>query len=292
MKFINPASFAVAITAAFGTVLPALAFSVTQNNNTEDLLNFLLGNTTGLSNFSVSSTGDAAAFGLFEDDPFGLGQGLVLSTGQVVNLVGENTEDGGEVPRMPDFPNDLSTDFGAIGETDDFISLEISFDADATAESLFFEYIFGSEEFLEFGGFEYNDSFELLLNGTNLATLSDGQTATINNLVPSARGPYHADFISNPAGAETVTKLDGYTSTLRFEGGLNPNERNTLSINIRDVGDGGFDSAVFIRGGSLSTSPPPQSIPEHTGIIGLFVVAGLITWMNRKPQTPLKKKSL
>lgn len=273
MKLLNTtATTAVAMTALLSTtVAPARGFSITPNNNGSALLQALLGDTTGLSNFSVNPTGNASAFGIFEDDPFELGSGIVLSTGNVAQIPGENTEDGS----LLDYATDLSTDFGAEGDADDSISLDISFDAGSNADKLFFQYVFGSEEFLEFGGSEFNDAFELVLNGTNLAKLSDGQDATISNLIPSRSGTYHPDFVNNPAGIGTLTKLDGYTKTLAFEGLLNKNGRNTLSIRIKDAGDGLMDSAVFLKGGSLGTAPPPETVPEPSAVIALAGVAGI-----------------
>src|SRR4028118_111276 len=169
-----------ALTATLTTAIsflaaPAMAFSVGATNNIETLKNNLLGtNTAGLSNFSLSITGDARAFGIFTDDPFGLTSGVVMSTGKVTDLPGPNVDDG-----------DLGTDFPPSDEAGDLTQLNLSFFADSTAEKLFFKYVFGSEEFLEYAGTSFNDSFELLLNGTNMARLTDGQTVTINNLVPN-----------------------------------------------------------------------------------------------------------
>lgn len=287
----NRTASAVAIAATVALTAigpPAMAFSIVRNNNQSDLLNALLGNTTGLSNFTVTATGNPDAFGLFSADPFGLKSGIVLSTGKVVDLAGENTIDR----PSPDAPNqptaDLSTDFGAIGAPDDTIGLDISFNADSTAEKLFFKYVFGSEEFKEWGGSEFNDSFELLLNGVNMAKLSDGQAVAINNLVPAKSGPYHRDYIDNPAAPGTAIKLDGYTQVLAFEGLLNKNSRNTLSIAIRDLADGNLDSAVFLKGGSLGTAPPPESVPEPGLVLGLFVVGGMAALNGRKKHKHIK----
>lgn len=261
----------------------ALAFTITPNNNTDQLLNALLGTTYGLSNFSVNLTGNSEATGLFQNDPFGLNSGIVLSTGKVSEIPGENTEDGGIVADMNNFPNDLSTAFTSA-MTPDSVSLQISFDADQTSSKLFFQYVFGSEEFVEFGGSQYNDSFALLLNGTNLAKLSDGQAVTINNLVPNPTGPFHPDYINNPAEPGTLTKLDGFTRVLTFEGLLLQNARNTLTINITDVGDGRLDSAVFLKGKSFGTALPPDSekVPEPGLAIASLVMGGLILRKGRK----------
>jgi hypothetical protein len=249
-----------ALTATLTTAMsflaaPAMAFSIVGTNNIETLKNNLLGNNLGgLSDFSVSITGDPSAFGTFTNDPLGLNSGIVLSTGNVTDIPGVNGDDN------------LSTDFGASGVEGDFTQLNLSFFADSTAEKLFFKYVFGSEEFLEYAGSSFNDSFELLLNGTNLARLTDGQAVTINNLVPNSgyRPTDHPDYINNPSVtglAANIIKLDGYTKVLGFEGLLNKNQTNVLSIRLRDVGDGSLDTAVFIQGNVGTAEPVPDPSP-------------------------------
>ncbi|NQE35748.1 choice-of-anchor L family PEP-CTERM protein [Microcoleus asticus] len=272
-----------ALTATLTTAMslwtaPAMAFSVGATNNIETLKNNLLGaNTVGLSNFSVSIMGNSAAFGTFTNDPFGLTSGVVLSTGKVADLPGQNRKDNVVVLTNG---SDLNTDFGAKGEKGDFTELNLSFFANSTVEKLFFEYVFASEEFPEFGGSEFNDDFELLLNGTNLAKLSDGKTVTINNLVPDPnnRSKDHPDYIDNPSLtgiAANIVKLDGFTKVLGFEGLLKKNQTNVLSIRIKDVGDGNLDSAVFIKGGSVGTVQP-EPVPEPMTVGGLMAGGAML----------------
>lgn len=255
---------------------PAMAFVVGATNNTETLKNQLLGTkTTGLSNFSVSLTGNSAAFGTFANDPFGLQSGVVLSTGKVANIPGRNIKDNLMING-----SDANTDFGPNGETGDLTQLNLSFFADSTAEKLFFEYVFASEEFPEFGGSKFNDSFELLLNGQNLAKLSDGKAVTINNLVPNAnnRSTDHSDYINNPAVtglAASIIKLDGFTKVLGFEGLLKQNQTNILSIRIQDLEDGNLDSAVFIKGGSVGVQKA-EAVPEPMTMAGLMVGGAML----------------
>lgn len=155
--------------------------------------------------------------------------------------------------------NDLSTDFGFVGATNDSIKIEIEFDADNTAEFLYFEYVFGSEEFVEFAGSQFNDSFSLRLNGFNFARLSNGDNVSINNLTFGPYGAYHPDFVRNEASTGSLsnqTSLDGYTKPLTFVGLIEPDARNTLVIELKDVRDGLLDSAVFLKGGTLGTVSP------------------------------------
>ena len=267
-----------ALTATLTTAMsllaaPAIAFSVGATNNIETLKNNLLGtNTAGLSDFSISITGDEEAFGIFTNDPFGLTSGVVLSTGKVTDIPGPNL--------VSTSGNDLSRDFDPSGEAGDFAQLNLSFFADSSAEKLFFEYVFGSEEFLEYGGSEFNDSVELLLNGTNLAKLSDGKIVTINNLTPNAddRSTDHPDYINNPSLtgiAADIIKLDGFTKVLGFEGLLQKNQTNVLSIRIKDVGDGSLDSAVFIKGNSVGTLKA-EAVPEPMTVGGLMAGGAML----------------
>jgi hypothetical protein len=270
-----------ALTATLTTALsllaaPAMAFSVEATNDIETLKNNLLGaNTDGLSNFSVSITGNRAASGIFTNDPFGLSSGIVLSTGKVTDLPGQNRKDNENLGG-----SDASTDFWPSDQEGDLTQLNLSFFADSTVEKLFFEYVFASEEFLEYGGSRYNDDFELLLNGTNFAKLTDGKTVTINNLVPDKnnRPTDHPDYIDNPSLtglAANIIKLDGFTKVLGFEGLLQQNQTNVLSIRIKDVGDGSLDSAVFIKGNSLVTVKA-EAVPEPMTVGGLMAGGAML----------------
>ena len=259
-----------ALTATLATAMsfvaaPAMAFSVTQTSNLQTLKDNLLGtNTAGLSDFSLSITGNAQAFGTFTGDPFGLGSGIVLSTGRVADLPGFNTG------------NDLSTSLGS--SPGDLAELNLSFFADSTAEKLFFNYVFGSDEFLEYGGSSFNDSFELLLNGTNLAKLNDGKTVTINNLVPNSgdRSQDNPDFIDNSSGlAASIIKLDGLTKVLGFEGLLKKNDTNVVTFRIKDVGDTSYDSAVLVQG-KLGTVDPDETVPEPMTMGGLMAGGAML----------------
>ncbi|MEM1290644.1 MAG: choice-of-anchor L domain-containing protein [Cyanobacteria bacterium P01_H01_bin.162] len=457
------------------------AFSITQTNSAYGLLNTVLGDTTGLTVLEAQTSGDARAFGTFQYDPFGLGNGIVLSTGKVTDLVGENTEDGGFIgdasipleftklgsggglglelgqvqtakqvnpgfggaddflnPDDPDSPtpdtaifranlsdltqlqsltiadsgsgsggaggertgfdlvgvklsnvlitdatdidaipgidvfdfsplstfftpgeqkpsnspnypettdmfgslhgnvnnaiatlgefdfdgdtgfvslgtggsvglnltetlnpdgplylyvgeagnngeslageitasaqringqSELSTDFGLLGAEGDTSQFSFSFEADDSVEQMFFKFVFASEEFVEYGGSDFNDAFSIKLNGFNLARLSDGSEVSINNLVSNPFGGYHSDFINNPVGegpASSETPLDGYTQVLTFAGAVNPNAVNHLEIEVKDVEDGWKDTAVFLQAGSLGVSETPL------GSVGFF----------------------
>lgn len=232
--------------------VPAMALSVTPTSSTSNLLNNLLGSTPGLSNFTIDTVGTDTTngFGIFSNDTvFGLGSGIVLSTGDASGIMGPNNID--------------SSTTGGLGERS---QLNINFDADDTVSNLFFEYVFGSEEFLEFAGTRFNDFFELQLNGTNLALLPNGDTVTINNLATTS-GPKDPALLTENTGNET--QLDAFTTKLIYEGVLNKGASNTLSLFVSDAGDPEWDSAVLIKGGSVTTVDA-KDVPTPGPLLGLI----------------------
>lgn len=250
------------------------SFTIAQTNNRSILRDKFFGDIAGLSNFQVTLNGDSRAFGTFENDPFNLTSGVALSTGRVADLVGANAEDGGLVPSGS---TDLSIDFGAPGSPGDEITLQIDFISDGSKDKIYFQYVFGSEEFLEYAGQPFNDSFSLSLNGQNLAILPGEGTdpngdreVNINNLAGSPVGPFAKDpryvgqnFLQYNSVAEGAvqgqTRLDGYTLPFTFEGELNDGA-NTLIITVKDVNDGQYDSAIFLKADTFGTTRPADIV--------------------------------
>lgn len=287
-----------------------MAFTITQTNNRTTLRDDFFSDITGLSNFRITASGDSRAFGTFTEDPFYLTSGIVLSTGRVADLAGANTEDGGLANPNPTLPDVLSTDFGSPGRSGDSITLQIDFDSDGSKEKLYFQYVFGSEEFLEYAG-QFNDSFSLSLNGQNLAVLpgqgtnpNENQTVSVNNLAATPLGPFARDsagnlffqYNSSESGlVRDQTRLDGYTLPFTFEGELNDGP-NTLVINVRDDRDGALDSAVFLKSRTFGTSRPPDieipglipttpNLPPTTADITVDVVENTTINLNRLSAT-------
>ncbi|MBT9316459.1 choice-of-anchor L domain-containing protein [Leptothoe spongobia] len=238
---------------------------------------------SGDEGIGVLSLGDGGEAG------FNLTRTISPSEGPLYLYVGEaGSSDTGEiieglitVSNQPlEGLSDLSTDFGLPGAENDSISFNVEFQADETAEYLYFQFVFGSEEFVEFGGDSLNDQFSLKLNGINFARLSDGATAAINNLVPSPTGIYnpdvgiyHPDFVDNRSESDPAfdqTRLDGYTGVLTFMAPLESSGKNTLEITIDDIRNGLFDSALFLKADTLGTIEPLLIPTEGVSISDRF----------------------
>jgi hypothetical protein len=262
-SFLLAAAITTASLCLNATPTRAATLTVTQNNNPTALITALLGDTTGLdtSSFSVQTIGNAQAFGTFQQDPVGLASGVVVSTGKVIDIPGVN--------KCYRTCTDVSTDFPVGGTASDTNQLRIDFAA-TTANTLYFQYVFGSEELPEWVGSSFNDTFSLILNGQSLAKLSNGAVVNITNLANST------DLILNPPGtgaANQETKLDGYSKPLLFAGALRPGT-NTLIVTIGDVGDGIYDSAVFLKAGTLGTMKPPDIIGGASGCSASVATGG------------------
>jgi hypothetical protein len=80
--------------AAQGFAANAAGFTVTQTDDV-DVLKAILDGGAGVTNSSLTLSGNAEAFGTFENDPFGLGKGIILSTGNVEELPGPNLVQNG-----------------------------------------------------------------------------------------------------------------------------------------------------------------------------------------------------
>jgi hypothetical protein len=195
----------------------------------------------------------------------GINQGVVLTTGALSCVGNANTSNS-----------------CTGGGSNSSLALTFTLDAD----SLFFNYVFGSEEYNEYVGSGFNDSFQLLLNGpgfsnVNLAQVpGGGGDVTINNVNLGSNSAYY----NNNSPAVYPFELDGFTDVLTASAtGLTPGATYTLSFNITDVGDSSYDSAVFIQGGTIGTEPtPPGAVPEPATWAMMLLGFGAIGFAARR----------
>jgi hypothetical protein len=222
---------------------PALAVDPTPSSDATAMGNALSG--TGFHLTGATLTTDTQNGFFTNGSAIGINQGVVLTTGSL-GCVGNSNTVGS------------CTGAGA-GST---LNLAFTLDSD----SLFFNYVFGSEEYNEYVGSSYNDFFQLLLNGpgftnVNLAQVpGGGGPVTINNVNNGSNSAFYND---NSGGAYPF-ELDGFTDVLTASAtGLTPGANYTLSFIIGDAGDTNYDSAVFVQGGTIGTiQTPPGAVPE------------------------------
>ncbi len=270
----NAVSARAAILAAAALAAPVAsgALVVTPNTDASQLASSLLG--TG-----VSIIGDPSYFGGTESAGFFTGglsaglefdSGILFSSGRVVDVVGPNDSNGTSSNLGLPGDSDLSALVGR--NTNDAAGLIFNFET--TTGNLFFNFIFGSEEYPEYVNSSYNDVFAFFLildadpetpghqPGTvlNLAVVPGTEDIisiqSINDVVPSNQEYYR----NNEAGTENH-ELDGRTTTLTAVAeDIGPGEHQ-IKIAIADTSDSALDSVVFLQAGTFGGQAPPPVTP-------------------------------
>lgn len=221
---------------------------------------------------NIKYTGHKSAIGAFEvdkDNPLGISKGLFLSTGNANAIGGENT-----LPNrtdLMDYKGDKDLDQLCANET--FDAAFIEFDFVPLSNKVSFEYIFASEEFLEFTGSKYNDVFAFFISGPaiegkkNIAVLKKtkeiisintinqykNSDSFINNNPWKLNGKLESEekLIHLDKQLLKTTEFDGMTVVLTAETNVVPFKKYHFKIAIADVSDMKYNSAVFLKGGSF-----------------------------------------
>ena len=219
----------------------------------------------GSANVTVSQVGAFSA----TNSTIGINNGLVMATGDAQLVVGPNnsgstTLGGGNMGQ-----NDVDLDVivNPNGTNDACV---IEFDFIPIGDSVKFNYVFGSEEYLEWVNSSFNDVFGFFLSGpgitgsysnnaVNIATIPGTNTAvSINNVNNVSNSSYYidnGDGFSAPQNTDpTVTQLDGITVVLEAAYAVQCNQTYHIKLAIADAGDTSFDSGVFLEGGSFSSA--------------------------------------
>lgn len=240
MKFSKFSALVAAVTLSMAAS-SASALVVSASNDATALANALGGSGITISNATLSAASTTGA-GTFTGGAASVGfnSGVLLTTGTVDCAPGPNS----------------STGCGGGGTT-----TSLKFDFTSDTGDVFFKYVFASEEYNEYVGSSFNDTFELLLNGVNIALLPGGAgVVSINNVNNSTNSSFFRD--NTVLGLDT--QYDGLTTVLVAQAtGLTLGSTNTFEFRISDLGDSILDSGVFIEAGTFSSSNP---VPEPAGI--------------------------
>jgi outer membrane protein OmpA-like peptidoglycan-associated protein len=244
----------------------------------EKIINGLVSNGIQMVNVKTNFKYGSHVMGFFVDSTryMGIGQGMILSTGVVDNITGKNTQqsytsaelDSLKKESLTGGDKDLSADVTGL-QTFDARVIEIKFIP--TADSLYFRFVFASEEYEEYVCSAYNDIFAFYLSD------KDGNKRNIA-LVPNQNLPISINSINNgnpqdPKCEKTNSYLfqkndgtqnllyDGFTKVLDIRQRLTPGEDYVLKIAIADVSDNAYDTAVLLESGSIFSYFESYEIP-------------------------------
>ncbi|MEM1172048.1 MAG: choice-of-anchor L domain-containing protein [Cyanobacteria bacterium P01_H01_bin.35] len=282
-KFIKKLSMTVAGTAfvAFSGTTIAQAITITPNNYGEDekdllgkdLVTEILGTGITVDIDSINYRGAISASGIFTDglsSGIGIDQGIILTTGKAEDAEGSNDSD--ETTTQNNLPGDSDLNGLITGAaTQDATILE--FDFETEGGDLFFNYVFASEEYVEWTNSTYNDVFGFFLNGENIALIPGTTTPVAINTVNDGNPepgedptPNNPEFFNNNdrnyGGPFFDIEYDGFTNVFTAQAlGLDPGS-HTIKLAIADTGDQAWDSAVFIQAQSFSDVETPYGETE------------------------------
>ena len=194
----NNMRFLFALAIALAVSFSALAQTTDQSYTVEQYVTeILVGDGVNVSNITFIGGEDQLGYMSGADAVFSVGSGLVLSTDNALNLTdpacGANAclgcMGGGTDVDLLDVANSVPPLIGqgfSVSSVNDLCILE--FDFEAGGDSIAFNYVFGSDEYLEWVNSSYNDIFAFFLSG------------------PGITGPYNAP-IGFPDGAINIAEI-------------------------------------------------------------------------------------
>jgi gliding motility-associated-like protein len=243
--------------------------------------------------------------------------GIILTSGEAKTvyppsaiLIGADTSEENFSTTDNEAPGDADLTTIANQTTNDACVLE--FDFIPSGDTAKFDYIFASEEYNGRHG-NYNCSINdvfgffisgpgyiglnniALVPGTNIpvgvSTVNDGVGATPGSscyINTNGNGPYTQYYNNNVNDTNFV--YSGFTDVFTAVAAVTPCSTYHLKLAIADAGDFVFDSGVFIKAGSL-TSTPPGIQPHFDGGLPYSVrgcYPGYFTFSRQYPKaTPL-----
>ncbi len=235
----------------------------------------------GITIVSSTLTGTLGQIGIYSDglttspDVVPSDSGVIFSTGNVADFTNSSgTTDTNTQP-------ETSTAYGSAGDTDmtamsgvetfDAVVFEAVFIPDN--DFLTMQFVFSSEEYLEYVNGGFNDIIAVMVNGTVVELTPTGDTVSVDTVNTVANSNL---YIDNPAASDLYnTEMDGFTITMAFKAPVNAGVENTIKIGVADGGDDALDSNFLIAANSLQTvaiafPDEIELLPNSPGIIDVL----------------------
>ena len=195
----------------------------------------------------------------------GISTGIILATGSAFLAGGPNDQDNASAGYGI---GTQDADLSNLTPGSIFDRANIEFDFTPTVGSVSFDFAFASEEYCEYVNTSFNDVFGFFISGPgisgtqNLAVVGNGDPVSINTINHQENSslyvnntPSSGTLCGQPAAtgaAVNELQYDGFTKQLSAVVNVVPCQTYHIKLKIADVGDGIFDSAVFLRANSFA----------------------------------------
>ena len=261
--------------------------SAPYNTANQLINNVLLGG--GVSANNTSMFGDAIQIGFFNgvSTNLGLDSGIVMSTGDIADL-DPTSFGGGNTPMNTNTDPDLLNVANSVPPLINqpfFVSgifdvATIEFDFIPTSDTVSFNYVFGSNEYLTWVNSEYNDVFGFFISGPGItgpysspAGFPNGSIniATVPNSTPplpitisSVNNVLNSQYyIDNQFTFPQTVSCNGFTTLFNATTIVQCGETYHIRLALADGSDSSLDSWVFLEAGSFSSN---GSVSVSSGI--------------------------
>ena len=257
------------------------------NSSNHLINNVLLGG--GVSANNVTYQGDPIQVGFINaiNSNLGIDSGIVLSTGDIIDL-DPNFFGFGNIPSStnsdPDLLNVANSVPALINQpfnvTGIFDVATLEFDFIPNSDTLSFNYVFGSDEYLTWINSEYNDVFGFFISGPGIsgpyASPSGFPNGSINIAnVPNSTPPLPITissvnnllnsqyYIDNQSTFPQTISCNGFTTSFTATTLVQCGEIYHIRLALADGSDANLDSWVFLKAGSFSSN---GSVSVSSGI--------------------------
>jgi Ca2+-binding RTX toxin-like protein len=213
----------------------------------------------GIRIVSSSLTGTAGQTGIYSD---GLttspgvvpsDSGVIFSTGNVADFTNSSgtTNTNTVEERTTDHNGAGDPDMTTMSGTRTFDAVIFNAVFIPDNDFLTMQFVFSSDEYLEFVDSGYNDVIAVMINGSTVELTPTVATVSIDTVNTTVNSNLYVD---NPIASDFYnTEMDGFTITMALKAPVNAGVENTIKIGIADGGDGEVDSNFLIAANSLQT---------------------------------------
>ena len=213
---------------------------------------------------NILFNGDPRAVGYFSGGTpaIGIERGILLTSGFAVSVVDDGMDQASSVNAGGSVEPSLTPI--ATGTLNDVAVYTITFIPNS--DTLRFRYSFASEEYPEYACTSFNDIFGFFIQGpgyptfTNIAKVpGTNLPVSINNVHPANSaisppcGPFNVQYYNDNQGSSVQPVYDGFTDVFTALAVVTPCQPYTIKLAIADVGDGSYDSGVFLEAKSFGT---------------------------------------